>query len=215
MEVKGSEAQGRHREVGAEGSVEQRRGPMNKNRMRRPTAAGERARYREAHIHQGGWWQIRRLCVEGGRTYLGRSATCHGIVTESEAIHFDRAKRDEFHPATTQAEGERGEECGGATAGAEVSGLQLYRWSGSETADCAESPAPLSPKSAGTDAPIARHQCGADDEGPGQLLTCLEQLLRLLPDAFGAGTAGSMDSASVAIRDLEADETTQFVASGP
>ena len=34
MEVKGSEAQGRHREVGSEGSVEQRRGPMNKNRMR-------------------------------------------------------------------------------------------------------------------------------------------------------------------------------------
>jgi hypothetical protein len=34
MEVKGSEAQGRHREVGSEGSVKQTRGPMNKNRMR-------------------------------------------------------------------------------------------------------------------------------------------------------------------------------------
>ena len=31
MEVKGSEAQGRHREVGSEGSVEQRYGPMDKN----------------------------------------------------------------------------------------------------------------------------------------------------------------------------------------
>jgi len=31
MEVKGSEAQGRHREVGSEGSVEQRYGPMHKN----------------------------------------------------------------------------------------------------------------------------------------------------------------------------------------
>jgi hypothetical protein len=29
---------------------------MNKNRMKRPTAAGERAKYREAHIHQSGWW---------------------------------------------------------------------------------------------------------------------------------------------------------------
>ena len=37
MEVKGSQAQGRHREVGSEGSVEQTRGLMNKNRMRRPT----------------------------------------------------------------------------------------------------------------------------------------------------------------------------------
>jgi hypothetical protein len=33
MEVKGSEAQGRHREVGSEGSVEQTRGPMDKNRI--------------------------------------------------------------------------------------------------------------------------------------------------------------------------------------
>src|SRR5438477_12618697 len=34
MEVKGSKAQGRHREVGSEGSVEQRYGPMHKNRIR-------------------------------------------------------------------------------------------------------------------------------------------------------------------------------------
>jgi len=29
---------------------------MNKNRMMRPTAAGERAKSREAHIHQDCWW---------------------------------------------------------------------------------------------------------------------------------------------------------------
>ncbi len=51
MEVKGSEAQARHREVGSEGSVEQAREPMNKNRMMRPTVPGERATDREAHIH--------------------------------------------------------------------------------------------------------------------------------------------------------------------
>ena len=34
MEVKGSEAQGRHREVGSKGSVEQRYGPMDKNWIR-------------------------------------------------------------------------------------------------------------------------------------------------------------------------------------
>jgi len=56
MEVKDSEAQGRHREVGSEGSVEQRRGPMNKNRMKRPTVPDELASDSEAHIHQGHWW---------------------------------------------------------------------------------------------------------------------------------------------------------------
>jgi hypothetical protein len=34
MEVKGSEAQGRHREVGSEGSAEQSYGPMGKNWIR-------------------------------------------------------------------------------------------------------------------------------------------------------------------------------------
>jgi hypothetical protein len=33
-----------------------KRGPMNKNRMKRPTVPGERASDREAHIHQGCWW---------------------------------------------------------------------------------------------------------------------------------------------------------------
>ncbi len=53
--------------------------------------AGERASDCEAHIHQAHWWEIRRLCVEGGRTYRWRSAACHGILTEGEAIHPDRA----------------------------------------------------------------------------------------------------------------------------
>jgi hypothetical protein len=52
---------------------------------------GKRATDREAHIHQRRWWSIRRLCVEGGRTYLRRSVACHGIVTEGGVIHSDRA----------------------------------------------------------------------------------------------------------------------------
>jgi hypothetical protein len=51
--------------------------------------AGERASDCEAHIQQAHWWYIRRLCVEGGRTYLGRSVPDYEIVTEGEAIHPD------------------------------------------------------------------------------------------------------------------------------
>jgi hypothetical protein len=36
--------------------VDQKREPMNKNRMKRPTVQGERAMDREAHIHQVHWW---------------------------------------------------------------------------------------------------------------------------------------------------------------
>jgi hypothetical protein len=46
------EAQGRRREAGSERSVDQRREPMNKNRMKRPTVWGELASNSEAHVHQ-------------------------------------------------------------------------------------------------------------------------------------------------------------------
>jgi hypothetical protein len=51
-----------------------------------------------------------------------------------------------------------------------------------------------------------RHQSGADGQRTRQLLAWLEGLLRLLRDALGAATAGSMDTAQVAIHDLEAME---------
>jgi hypothetical protein len=55
MELNSSEAQWRHREVGSEGSVEQRYGPVDKPDLR-PAVSGERAIDRETHIHQGHWW---------------------------------------------------------------------------------------------------------------------------------------------------------------
>jgi hypothetical protein len=41
---------------GSERSVDQRRGPMNKNEMIRPTVWGELASDGEAHVHQAHWW---------------------------------------------------------------------------------------------------------------------------------------------------------------
>ena len=56
MEVKGSEAQGRHREVGCEGSAEQKIRADGQEPDLRPTASDERASNREVRIHQGRWW---------------------------------------------------------------------------------------------------------------------------------------------------------------
>ena len=56
MEVKGSEAQGRHREVGSEGSVDQKYRAVGQEPELRPTALDERASDREVRIHQGRWW---------------------------------------------------------------------------------------------------------------------------------------------------------------
>jgi hypothetical protein len=56
MEVKGSEAQGRHREVGSEGSVEAKIRADGQESDLRPTASDERANDREVRIHQWRWW---------------------------------------------------------------------------------------------------------------------------------------------------------------
>ena len=91
MEVKGSEAQGRHREVGTEGSVEQRYGPMDKDRI-----GGLRRRTR---------WQVTTKSVSikgaggtsGGRVskavehIAGELLHCLELVTEDGVIHPDPA----------------------------------------------------------------------------------------------------------------------------
>jgi len=56
MEVKGSEAQGRHREVGSKGSVEQRIRADEQEPDIRPTASDELANDNKVRIHQGRWW---------------------------------------------------------------------------------------------------------------------------------------------------------------
>jgi hypothetical protein len=119
------------------------------------------------------------------------------------------ASDDECHllPHTsTEAQGERGQECSGSTSRAEVLGVQLQPKQGTETAHRAEGPVALQAESPGTDATDTRNQCGADDEGTCGLLKGLEELLWLLSNTLTAAATGSMDPPSVAVHDLEAME---------
>ena len=69
----------------------------------------ERAIDCEVHIHQGHWLQIRRLCAEGGRAYLGRSAACPGYGTEGGVIYPDRAAEvSRGHSSRRSGEGPNG-----------------------------------------------------------------------------------------------------------
>jgi hypothetical protein len=78
---------------------------------------------------------------------------------------------------------------------------------GTETAHRAEGPVALQAENPGTDATDARHPSGTNAEGTDSLLKGLEELLRLLSDTLTAAAAGSMDTPSVAVHDLEAMET--------
>jgi hypothetical protein len=53
------------------------------------------------------------------------------------------SRREAIHHEPAKAQGERVEECGGETARAEVSGIQLYERKGAEAQDCAESDRPI------------------------------------------------------------------------
>ena len=77
-----SEAQGRRREAGSEGSVEQNPRPDGQEPDMRPTRPDEQASDCKVQGHQGPGWQIRRVCGEGGRSYLGRSVPCPEPRTE-------------------------------------------------------------------------------------------------------------------------------------
>jgi len=68
-----SEAQLREGDRAWGGSVERNREPMDKNRIGGVAAQGERAMNREALVVKAQAAQIRRLCGEGSRSYLGRS----------------------------------------------------------------------------------------------------------------------------------------------
>lgn len=78
MEVKGSEAQARHREVGSEGSVEQRYGPMDKNRiggLRRRTSwqlTTKSVSIKDAGVKSGGR-------VSKAAELIGESQKCYMI----------------------------------------------------------------------------------------------------------------------------------------
>ena len=92
--------------------------------------------------------------------------------------------------ATAQAQGERGQECGGSTSRAEVLGVQLQQQQGTETAHRAEGPVALQAENPGTDATDTRDQSGANAEGTDGLLKGLEELLRLLSDTLAAEGSG-------------------------
>jgi len=65
----------------------------------------ERANDSKVHIPQGHWLQIRRLCAEGSRAYLGISAVCPAVGTEAEAIPPERAaefSKGHISPATDE-----------------------------------------------------------------------------------------------------------------
>src|SRR5258708_38363844 len=91
---------------------------------------------------------------------------------------------------STEAQGERGEECSSSTGNTKVPGAPLQPQQGAKAAHRAEGPAALQAENPGADATDTRNQPRADDEGTRRPFARLEELLRLLSDSLAAKSSG-------------------------
>ena len=98
--------------------------------------------------------------------------------------------------------------------GAEVPGNDLYVEPRAKAADCAEGSRPLQGTYPGIDATDARDQFDADDRTVVSLPEWVAGLLRLLPNALGAGRIGLVDTTAPAKRRLEAVEAWEATVCG-
>src|SRR5215472_3857773 len=118
------------------------------------------------------------LRAPGGETPSGdspqhlRPQRASGSTSDEEpyAIHYEEA----------QAEGERSEECGGATAGTKISRVQLQGRSGGQARYRAQGPGPLQAPHPRDHATGQKRQHADDNRGVGSVYAGLAQLFRLL-----------------------------------
>ncbi len=152
--------------------------------------------------------------LERRRHYFVRYADDRNIYVRSQRAGQRVMDHHSFHHATAQAQGERIEECGGATREAEVPGVQLQQQQGTETAHLAKGPVAQQAENPRTYATDPGDQPGTDDERTCGLLKGLEGILRLLSDTLGATGSRSMDPTPVAVHDLEGVETRAYAVPG-
>lgn len=147
----------------------------------------------------------------------GRSKTHvrEGIVSSTGQVRSQRTRgstgdgeRHAIHHDTAQAHGECVEECGGATAGSKVSGIQLHSRSGGQARHCAEGSRSVQSQNSGNHATGKRRQHRDDDSGTGSVHAGLAHLFRLLRNAGSAGIPHSLGPVAITSGLVAAMENT-------
>src|SRR5258707_7576199 len=112
------------------------------------------------------------------------------------------------HHTKAQAQGKRGQECGGTTAGTEVPRVQLYGCSGHQAHDCAEIPGAVQATNPGDHAKGQGRQHQDDNGRTGPVYAGLVRLFRLLRNARGVDRSHSLGPAATAGRSMASVENT-------
>src|ERR1700737_1409025 len=119
-----------------------------------------------------------------------------------------------LHHAKAQAQGQRGKECGGTTAGTKVPRVQLHDWSGHQAQDRAEISGAVQAKNPGYHAKGQRRQHEDDNGRAGPLYAGLAQLFRLLRNAGGARCSHALGPVATAGRPVASVENTTSPSCG-
>ena len=130
--------------------------------------------------------ELDRELERRGHRFVRYADDCNIYVGSERAGQRVMGSVTRFITATAQAQGQRGEERGGAAAERKFLGFSFTGRREPKRRIAPPRPCSAASEDAGTDATDAGDQSGADDEGTGQLLAWLEELLRLLRDALGA-----------------------------
>src|SRR4029077_15627676 len=119
-----------------------------------------------------------------------------------------------LHHTKAQAQGKRGQECGGTTAGTEVPRVQLYGWSGHQAHDCAQISGTVQATNPGDHAKGQGRQHQDDNGRVGHVYAGQAQLFRLLRNARGAGRSHSLGPVATAGRSVASVENATASPSG-
>ena len=134
--------------------------------------------------------------------HSNRAGSLHPAGSSGDGEHLA------LHHTKAQAQGQRGKERGGTTAGTEVPRIQLYGWSGHQAHDRAEISGTVQTANPGHHAQGQGRQHEDDNGRVGPVYAGLAQLFWLLRNARGVGGSHSLGPVAIAGRSVASVENT-------
>src|SRR5258706_5898577 len=149
-----------------------------------------------------------------GHRFVRYADDCNIYVRSERAGQRVDGEHHALHHAKAQAQGQRGKECGGTTAGTQVSRVQLRGWSRHQAHDRAEISGPVQAAYPGHHATGQRRQHQDDNGRVGSVYAGLAQLFRLLRNARGVDRSHSLGPAAITGRPVASVENTTSPSCG-
>ena len=158
--------------------------------------------------------ELDRELERRGHRFVRYADDCNIYVRSERAGQRVMESIYALHHTKAQAQGKRGQECGGTTAGTEVPRVQLHGWSGHQAHDRAEISGAVQAANPGDHAKGQGRQHQDDNGRTGPVYAGLARLFRLLRNARGVDRSHSLGPAAIAGRSVASVENTTSPSCG-